>query len=93
MLPLTFARPGYVTLPSHAQTALILDALERRREVPLATLHTHGDGGRHGAGSSAAAAAAAPRARSAGLCTRGGAPPSSAGGAVGRCLSRSRCIG
>jgi hypothetical protein len=48
--PLTLADRGYVTLRSHAQTALILDALERRREVPLATLHTHGDGGWHGDG-------------------------------------------
>jgi hypothetical protein len=44
VLPVTQASAGYVTLCSHAQTALILDALERRREVPLMTLHTHGDG-------------------------------------------------
>jgi hypothetical protein len=50
VLPLTLADGGYVTLRSHTQTALILDALERRREVPLATLHTHGDGGWGGGG-------------------------------------------
>lgn len=50
VLPLTQAEAGFVTLTSHAQTAVILDALERRREVPLMTLHTHGDGGWHGRG-------------------------------------------
>jgi hypothetical protein len=45
VLPRTHATAGYVTLTSHAQTALILDALEERRERPLATLHTHGDAG------------------------------------------------
>ena len=50
VLPLTQASAGYVTLRSHTQTALILDALERRREIPLVTLHTHGDGGWYGGG-------------------------------------------
>jgi hypothetical protein len=50
VLPLTHASAGYVTLRSHAQTALILDTLDGRHEVPLMTLHTHGDGGWHGTG-------------------------------------------
>jgi hypothetical protein len=50
VLPHTLADAGYVTLASHAQSALILDTLERRRETPLMTLHTHGDGGWHGGG-------------------------------------------
>jgi hypothetical protein len=50
VLPLTLANGGYVRLTGHAQTALILDTLERRSEIPLLTLHTHGDGGWHGGG-------------------------------------------
>jgi hypothetical protein len=50
VLPLTAATAGYVTLSSHEQTALILDALEQRGEQPLVSLHTHGDGGWNGCG-------------------------------------------
>jgi hypothetical protein len=50
ILPLTLASAGYVTLTSHAETALILDQLEARQEVPLFSLHTHGDGGMGGGG-------------------------------------------
>lgn len=50
VLPLTLADAGYVRLTGHAQTALILDALEGRGETPLLSLHTHGDGGWHGGG-------------------------------------------
>jgi hypothetical protein len=50
VLPVTVATPGYVTLTSHAQTALILDHLEARAEIPLISLHTHGDGGEGGCG-------------------------------------------
>jgi hypothetical protein len=45
VLPLTVATAGHVTLTSHLQTALILDHLEARAEVPLASIHTHPDGG------------------------------------------------
>jgi len=45
VLPVTSANGGYVTLTSHAQTALILDTLEARRETFLMALHTHPDGG------------------------------------------------
>jgi hypothetical protein len=48
--PLTDSSAGYVTLTSYAQTAVVLDALERRGEVPLMSLHTHGDGGAFGSG-------------------------------------------
>jgi hypothetical protein len=44
VLPLTVANDGYVTLTSHAQAARILDELEARDEVPIFSLHTHGDG-------------------------------------------------
>ncbi len=50
VLPLTDSSPGYVTLTSYSQTAIVLDALERRGEVPLMSLHTHGDGGAFGCG-------------------------------------------
>ncbi len=50
VLPLTGASASYVTLTSHAQTALILDELEARAELPLVSLHTHGDGGAAGCG-------------------------------------------
>ena len=50
VLPLTVASEGYVTLTSHAQTALILDHLEGRDEIPIFSLHTHGDGGAGGCG-------------------------------------------
>jgi len=50
VLPVTVATPGYVTLTSHAQAALILDSLEARNEVPIFSLHTHGDGGTAGCG-------------------------------------------
>jgi hypothetical protein len=50
VLPLTASSPGYVTLTSYEQTALVLDALERRREQPLMSLHTHSDGGWGGYG-------------------------------------------
>ncbi len=50
VLPLTGASAGYVCVSSHAQTALILDELEARGEVPLVSLHTHGDGGAAGCG-------------------------------------------
>jgi hypothetical protein len=50
VLPMTAATGAYVTLTSHAQTALILDALENRDEVPLLSLHTHPDGGVDGCG-------------------------------------------
>jgi hypothetical protein len=50
VMPLTEASAGYVTLTSHAQTALILDALEQRSEVPLFSLHTHDGGGADGRG-------------------------------------------
>jgi hypothetical protein len=45
VLPVTVTNAGHVTLTSEAQTALILDALEARAEVPLASLHTHPDAG------------------------------------------------
>jgi hypothetical protein len=50
VLPLTASTPGFVTLTSHEQTALLLDELERRREQPLMSLHTHSDGGWGGTG-------------------------------------------
>jgi hypothetical protein len=50
ILPLTRASGGYVTLTSHAQTALILDHLEEREEIFLLAAHTHGDGGSDGCG-------------------------------------------
>jgi hypothetical protein len=50
VLPVTLADAGYVRLTGHAQTALILDALEARGETPLLSLHTHGDGGWGGGG-------------------------------------------
>ncbi len=50
VFPLTVSSPGYVTLTSHCQTAVVLDALELRHEVPLMSLHTHGDGGAWGCG-------------------------------------------
>jgi hypothetical protein len=50
VMPVTEATAGYVTLTSHAQTALILDALEERDEIPIMSLHTHGDGGADGSG-------------------------------------------
>jgi hypothetical protein len=50
VLPLTVATESYVTLTSHAQTALILDELEARSEIALFSLHTHGDGGVDGCG-------------------------------------------
>ena len=52
VLPLTVATASFVTLTDHAQTAVVLDALERRRELPLVSLHTHGDGGAAGCGPS-----------------------------------------
>lgn len=52
VLPLTVATAGFVTLTSHAQTAVVLEALEQRREIPLMSLHTHGDGGVDGCGPS-----------------------------------------
>ncbi len=50
VLPATLATGSHVTLTSHTQTALILDALEDREEVPLMSLHTHPDGGGDGCG-------------------------------------------
>jgi hypothetical protein len=50
VLPVTLASPGYVTLTSYAQTAVILDHLEARAEIPILSLHTHGDGGGRGCG-------------------------------------------
>ncbi len=50
VLPLTASTPGFVTLTSHEQTALLLDELERRHEQPLMSLHTHSDGGWGGCG-------------------------------------------
>jgi hypothetical protein len=50
VLPVTLAKPGYVTLTSHAQTAIILDHLEARSEIPILSIHTHGDGGERGCG-------------------------------------------
>ena len=50
VLPLTASTRGFVTLTSHEQTALLLDELERRREQPLMSLHTHSDGGWGGIG-------------------------------------------
>lgn len=50
VLPVTAATSSYVTLTDHTQTALILDALEGRDEVPLMSLHTHGGGGADGCG-------------------------------------------
>jgi hypothetical protein len=50
VLPVTRAAPGYVTLTSFAQTAVILDHLEARAELPILSLHTHGDGGERGCG-------------------------------------------
>jgi hypothetical protein len=50
VLPLTASTQGYVTLTSHQQTALVLDALEKRHEQALMSLHTHSDGGWGGYG-------------------------------------------
>jgi hypothetical protein len=50
VLPLTVSTAGYVTLSDHAQTAVVLDELERRCERPLVSLHTHADGGWGGCG-------------------------------------------
>lgn len=50
VLPATLATGSHVTLTSHTQTALILDALEHREEVPLMSLHTHPGGGGDGCG-------------------------------------------
>ena len=50
VLPLTTASCRYVTLTTYAQTAVILDSLEARRELPIMSLHTHGDGGYGGCG-------------------------------------------
>jgi hypothetical protein len=41
VLPLTVATPCHVTLTSVTQTALILDALDDRREIGIASVHTH----------------------------------------------------
>jgi len=45
VLPLTVATAGHVTLTSHVQTAVILEHLEARAELPLVSIHTHPDGG------------------------------------------------
>jgi hypothetical protein len=50
VLPLTASTPGFVTLTSYEQSALLLDELERRCEQPLMSLHTHSDGGWGGNG-------------------------------------------
>ena len=50
VLPLTLATAGHVTLTSHVQTAVILDHLEARAELPLVSIHTHPDGGVAGCG-------------------------------------------
>lgn len=50
VLPLTLATAGHVTLTSHVQTAVILDHLEARAELPLVSIHTHPDGGTAGCG-------------------------------------------
>jgi hypothetical protein len=50
VLPFTLATESHVTLTSYAQTARILDELETRQERPVASIHTHGDGGANGWG-------------------------------------------
>jgi len=50
VLPLTLATAGHVTLTTHVQTAVILDHLEIRAELPLVSIHTHPDGGTAGCG-------------------------------------------
>lgn len=50
VLPQTIATPSYVRLLGPAQVARILDALEAAGELPLASVHTHGDLGHDGEG-------------------------------------------